>query len=669
MTNIPFPQAFPALHLNPVVQMKDKVAEKADRHVQHYVNLLGTGWVKIFYGMPAQGFMGHNYQEQDVSLEKTLNEMSRQQKARAEELLALARRYVPDYQPIDWRIEVKSGYRYPLLHFTQLNYGVIEGVDAKITYDISRLAHMVTLGQAWQLTKDTKYRNEIIAQLLDWIAMNPLEYGIGWHANMNVAIRMMNVSIALSYIRDSLCPMEDKAFIDVFLQSLKEHRIFLAENLEFGESSIHPNHYFGDLAGLHLTTLLLQEELPDARAWLRLIQREYHVQIDLQFGEDGMQCEGATNYHAFTLEMLVEGLMLCANQKGCRKKEEYTAWLTDYLGEKRMKKIRRMFQGVKDLLEPSGLMPIIGDNDSGRMLELSLPGVSFHNWRYLLCIGAELFNDASLIKIGTEEKDWYPARVWFTDAEQRKGTAQQTSQQYPDAGYYILHSEEVYALMLCGPIGTWGLGGHTHDDRLSFVLTLGGRPFLTDPGNYAYTASLSLRDKTRSALEHNTLVLGKEPHNRKSPNSIWWGSLEETKCQCTLWDVDKDVMTFEGIHHAYQRLKQNIIHRRRMVIDAGNQTGVLTDVLEQGEAGTLPCADWTFNLHPDCILTLLTPARAEIINGPVRLILETEQGQWQAEDSQYYPSYGAKIATKRLRLSLPEAPLRSTFRFQWQTID
>ncbi|NLJ64707.1 MAG: hypothetical protein GX337_04865 [Christensenellaceae bacterium] len=666
MTGTTLPKAFPALKLNPVPEMRDEVVEKADKHINHFVNLLGTGWVQIYYDMPAKGFMGHNYREENVSLENTLNDMSDEHKKQAVRLLDLAHKYVQNYKPIDWRIEVKSGYRYPMLHFTQLNYGVIEGVDAKITYDISRLAHMVTLGQAWQLTGDMRYRNEIIAQLLDWIAMNPCEYGIGWHANMNVAIRMMNAAIACSYIRESLDPIKDGEFISVFLKSMAEHRKFMAENLEFSESSIHPNHYFGDLAGFHLCTLLLEEDIADARAWLRLIQREYHMTIDSQFGDDGMQCEGATNYHAFTLEMLVEGLMLCANQLGCRKAQDYYNWILNYIGKKRMEKLKLMFMGVKGLLQPNGIMPIIGDNDSGRMLELSEPGISFHDWQYLLCIGAMLFDDYSLLKNNTDFVHWYPARAWFEDAAPKENNLPEKSEAYNDVGYYILKSDEVYALIICGPIGTWGLGGHTHDDRLSFVLNLCGLPFLVDPGNYAYTASLSLRDKTRSAIEHNTLVLANEPHNRKSPDSIWWGSLEETKCKCTKWDVDGKTLVFEGVQHAYKRLPQKITHIRRLEIDTANRKGLLTDMLEQEVEGALPKANWTFNIHPDCGVLLSSPSKAVIKNDSVTMTLETKQGEWRLEDSLYYPAYGEKIDTKRLRLSLYEGLHVSNFSFTWE---
>ena len=54
--------------------------------------------------------MGHNYREENVSLENTLNDMSDEHKKQAVRLLDLAHKYVQNYKPIDWRIEVKSGY-------------------------------------------------------------------------------------------------------------------------------------------------------------------------------------------------------------------------------------------------------------------------------------------------------------------------------------------------------------------------------------------------------------------------------------------------------------------------------------------------------------------------------------------------------------------------------
>ena len=91
------------------------------------------------------------------------------------------------------------------------------------------------------------------------------------------------------------------------------------------------------------------------------------------------------------------------------------------------------------------------------------------------------FDDYSLLKNNTDFVHWYPARAWFEDAAPKENNLPEKSEAYNDVGYYILKSDEVYALIICGPIGTWGLGGHTHDDRLSFVLNLYGLPFLVDP--------------------------------------------------------------------------------------------------------------------------------------------------------------------------------------------
>ena len=58
--------------------MRDKVIEKADKHINHFVNLLGMAGADILR-YAAKGFMGHKYREENVP-ENTLNDMSDEQK-------------------------------------------------------------------------------------------------------------------------------------------------------------------------------------------------------------------------------------------------------------------------------------------------------------------------------------------------------------------------------------------------------------------------------------------------------------------------------------------------------------------------------------------------------------------------------------------------------------
>ncbi len=80
---------------------------------------------------------------------------------------------------------------------------------------------------------------------------------------MKGAFRLSNWIVAYWIIRvgsDASKPAE-AAFTKEFTASLGAHREFIAGNLEFAETSIHPNHYLANLGGLLLGSSFLAEHL------------------------------------------------------------------------------------------------------------------------------------------------------------------------------------------------------------------------------------------------------------------------------------------------------------------------------------------------------------------------------------------------------------------------
>ena len=60
--------------------------------------------------------------------------------------------------PIDWQLEPISGKRTGLVHWSKIDYldSRVAG-DKKVTWELNRHSHFVTLGQAYWLTGDEKY--------------------------------------------------------------------------------------------------------------------------------------------------------------------------------------------------------------------------------------------------------------------------------------------------------------------------------------------------------------------------------------------------------------------------------------------------------------------------------------------------------------------------------
>lgn len=661
---------FPELNFYATENSRPEWRMIADHYVAHEFNLLGSGWVRVHFGMQTRGFETVNYSDPEVTAEAVLVDMSEMQKQERSRLLGLAKQLLAGYEPIDWFIDFKSGYRYPLKHFSEIRYGLVEGVDAKVPYDLSRCCHLTVLARAWQETGQERYRREVMAQMMDWMSANPVEYGIGWHANMNVGIRLANWIVAYSIIRQGRIEGDEleAAFAREFTASLVAHREFVSGNLEFAETSIHPNHYLADLGGLLVGSSYLSMHSVEHRNWARMALREIQLELDRQVGADGFDYEAATNYHAFALEMIVLPLIIAAKLAGHNRPAEIVSWLEQNMGVERTAKLRRMFQALRDLIQPNHRIPLIGDIDNGRFFYLETPGHHECDWRFLCCMGATLFEQESLWPDEYAAAESSLAQSLFLEPEIALPSRppKPISSAFPDAGFYLMKTTSVYSAIFAGPIGTDGGGGHAHDDKLSFTFSLGKYDFLVDPGIYTYTPSKHYRDLYRSCAVHNTVCVDGQPQNCILEDSPWWGCHEETKCEVLAWEVSEEQVIFEGQHQGYLRLPSRITHRRRIALSESHRVYEVRDYFSsETESDPLPKMCFHLMLHPDCEMASRESGRLVVRQRGINLKIEAFEGEWKCSEAFVSPSYGVKCATTRLTLLRDPGVGENLIRLSW----
>jgi len=175
------------------VAADDALRAAAEHYCAHEFNVLGSGWRRVYHGMECAGFEGKRF-PRGADYPAARRELPATALPEHDRLMALARQFHPGYVPIDWQLDFKSGFRWNGgAHHTELKYGLIEGVDAKVSADLGRCYHLVILARAWRAFGEERYRAEAVVQTLDWLASNPCERGAGWRACMNVAIRAANL--------------------------------------------------------------------------------------------------------------------------------------------------------------------------------------------------------------------------------------------------------------------------------------------------------------------------------------------------------------------------------------------------------------------------------------------------------------------------------------------
>ncbi|MBO8244206.1 hypothetical protein HA145_06915 [Prochlorococcus marinus XMU1411] len=391
---------FPKKVLNKFYKQKtDEIIFR--NYLNHEFDLLGSGWCdcnkyikqkkiskfKLFTKKKQENFNSHN-----------INNLNYANKSKCSEV---AKYISKSYKNIDWHIDIKSGFRWSEKQwYTGIKYGNKIGSDIKYPWELARLQHLpqLTIYLNTLDKRSNKAKNiekEIYNQILDFIAFNPPLYGVNWSCTMEVAIRAVNILMAISLMSNK------EMFIwrkhnNIIINSLYDHAKYILNNLEWSKNR--GNHYLTNICGILCLSSLLPETFQTNR-WLSFAIAELNREIHHQFNSDGSNFEGSTAYHNLSLEMILFSVIISLNNKESRlikisklRPVSYN-FLPFYAKTPLKNKLYKnvIFQDKKiyslypnstlqllvkactfleDCSDQQGMHPQVGDNDSGRFLNL-----------------------------------------------------------------------------------------------------------------------------------------------------------------------------------------------------------------------------------------------------------------------------------------------------------
>ena len=616
----------------------DKIIAQVDKICEHIFDLLGSRPTKVYYGMKAKGFEGHCYDTQICRGELTP--------------IPHSPFTIHNYQPIDWHIDFKSGYRWnSKTYYKDIKYGHRLGVDVKVPWELSRFQHLVTLGEAYFLSRDEKYAKEFVNQVTDWIEHNPPKFGVNWTCTMDVAIRVCNWLLAWEFFNDS--PLISNEFIIKFLKSLLQHGRHIKNNLEYSET-LTSNHYLSDIIGLVYLGVLIPE-FKESKKWKNLGIEEFKKEMKKQVYPDGVDFEASTCYHRLVLELFFYSAFLVIINDENFREVNFIEVGNEIFGEEYFQRLYKMFEFVLHALKPKGRKPQIGDNDSGRLHTFAKREVL--DMRYLLTLGAIFFKEP---KFKIKEFGFCEEALWVFGEKGHKiwqgleenCLANIGSRAFPDAGWYIMRSNKNYMIISCGPNGQNGNGGHCHSDKLSFELCVGGEDVIVDPGTYVYTAEPKWRNKFRSTAYHNTVVVDGEEQNRFDEENLFWMG-NEARVKVNKWETNDEYDFLNVQHSGYERLSEPITHRRQIVFDRKGGYWIVRDILTgKGKH----CFDLYFHFAPMKLeIKKEDPlvVNSDIAHGPNIVIvpMETEGLKLSIQEGSVSYSYGEKVTALVTRYS------------------
>lgn len=546
-----------------------------------------------------------------------------------------------EYGPkIDWHLDAVNGVRAPRQPWFQIPYLDFRVVgDVKVTWELNRHQHLVTLAKAYLLTGEERFVRELLRQWYHWQRENPYPIGVNWASSLEVAIR----SLSWLWLRHLLgsCSAVPAAFPSDLRCALALHGRHIEKYLS---TYFSPNtHLLGEGVGLFFLGTLCPG-LPAARRWQQrgweIVQREAERQVQ----PDGMHFEQSTYYHVYALDFLLHARVLAA-----RNQIPLPAHLDPT--------IERMLE-LLYTLGRGGTVPRLGDDDGGRVFNPRR-----NRPEHLLdplTTGAVLFGraDFKAVADGLREET-----LWLLGAE---GAAQfdrilnaprsSTSVHFESSGLYVMTSRESQHQQLvvdACPRGA-GTAGHTHADALSLHLTVNGREWLIDPGTFTYVGQERERDFFRGTAAHNTVQV--DDFDQAEPaGPFGWRSLPRVNVE--RWIAGETFDLFVGSHTGYGRLRDAVTHRR-WVFHLHSHFWLVRD-LAHGKGDHHLAVFWHFGPGS---FTSQTAASSAVIWTPERQRLAVlpvkDHGWWRAISTGLWsPVYGellpAPVLCFRTQAALP----------------
>jgi len=381
---------------------------------------------------------------------------------------------------IRWSRDYKAGKEYPNRWFRRIPYLDFAQVgDHKAIWELNRHQHLVLLAQAWRLNGAAVYKDTIATHLEHWLDRNPYGRGMQWTSALEVAFRLLSWLWSW-HLAAAALPEGLRAR---WAEAIYQHGVFLHQNLSVYFS---PNtHLLGEAVALHAVARLFPA-LPDAGLWRARAGRIVAEEMLHQVRDDGSHFEQSSYYHVYAVDFFLLHALL----------EETSPGYRDRLG--------KMAAYLNTLLGPAGRIPLLGDDDGGRLFHPYGDRTAFGRATLAAC--ARFLNHDGWTNRRADRYElaaWWlgPAAIEAPESEARPASG---AIYHAGAGLYSVTRGNRQLLIDAAGFGAFG-AGHSHASALSVVLRENGTEILIDPGTFTYVADPAERDRFRSTAAHNTV--------------------------------------------------------------------------------------------------------------------------------------------------------------------
>jgi hypothetical protein len=533
--------------------------------------------------------------EVTAAIQRHFPDAARQAASDAEAIVAgsyklLGYRNVPIGTSPDWHADPIHDRRSPDAYWAAVPFLDPAYGDHKIIWELNRHQHWLILGRAHALTGDRRFYSAFTSQVSSWLPANPPLTGTNWASMLELGFRALSWMWALEMFAGA-SERDDTPWLVDLLIALDRQLTHVEENLSYYFS---PNtHLTGEALALYVAGLALPELAASGRRAAR--GRDVLIeQATRQIAADGGHAELSPHYHRYSTDFYLLALAVA------RRAGDSAASVFEDAA-------RRQAKYLRTICDDGGIRPAIGDDDGGQLFPVC--GRAAQDCRDTLAHAAIILDEPSLATGPSPEETF-----WLCGPDAARSPASPIhwrSAALPVSGYYVSRTARGDHLVFdAGPHGFLN-GGHAHADALSFTLSVAGTPLLIDGGTGTYTMDAGLRDRLRSTMMHNTVVLdGRSQSEPRGP--FQWRS--RTNAEAPIWRSTIDCDYVEGTHDGYRPVR----HTRAILAMHGIGWWIL-DHLVGSDATHAVETYW--HLDPRWTATLSRPQICELSHEDTRLAL------------------------------------------------
>ena len=464
--------------------------------------------------------------------------------------------------------------------------------DIRTNWELSRHYQFCGLSKNYYLTGDSAYLEKLSELFYDWNDKNRFLCGVEWTSAMEIAIRVN--SWIYTYCFLSLAFKKHGTQDRQLLSDLSHGILIMTDYIlkHRARYSSANNHLIVEMYAVATAGIFYDYE-PFFKTAFRILTEE----LNRQNTSDGVNREMSLHYQSFVMEAY--GLLLLNCRHNGLKFPEAS-----------LKMLSKMSEFLCDCCGNFGETVVFGDNDEGKILDLS--GKAFDHYRYVLELMSLLLDRRYLdLDNLNENLCWLFGSKDLTKAKNKPLYESAPVRCYREGGYTLLRSKS--RIILIGidhaDLGFGSLAAHGHADALSFQMFVNGKPVFCDPGTYNYHISKKLRDDLRKTQNHNTVCI-----DNKDQSQILGAFLWGRKAQCRLTELK------DGEQGVKLSAKQNgyapIAVARRFHFNRENELSV-TDIIKGTADGF-----GTFVFSPDCTLKITGKNTAEAESASSKICIE-----------------------------------------------